>query len=243
MGVADLIIAGPCSVDNPEYMDAIAAAVSKLGLRYLRGGAFKPRTSPHSFSGIGKDGIFILRDAAKRHGLRSVSEITDCRDIDLFSKNIDVIQIGARNMQNGVLLREVGRTGKTVLLKRGFMNTVDELMYSVEYLTVEGNSDIIICERGVRTFQQHSRFSLDITSVMEIQERTGFPVIVDPSHATGRSDRVVRAALSGIAAGADGLLIETHIYPAKSLSDAGQTINLEQLAVLVDKALAMEKIL
>ena len=229
-------IAGPCSIDTEDNLESIAREIKKAGAGYIRGGAFKPRTSPYTFPGIGKKGILMLEKAAERYGLTSVSEMTDYRMADFFAQHVDIIQIGARNMQNFVLLREAGMTGRRVLLKRGFMSTIDELLHSVDHLTDAGCKDIIICERGIRTFQGHSRFSFDATSIMEIKERTSFPVILDPSHVTGRRDRVESTALSGIAAGADGLMIEAHVEPDKSLSDSAQTVDMETLRMIFSKA-------
>ena len=228
-----ICIAGPCSIDTEQNLDIIAKKVASLGINYLRAGAFKPRTSPYSFKGLGSAGLKILKRVADKYNLKSVSEIVDVRNISYFEEYVDLIQIGARNMQNYVLLEEVGKLRKTVILKRGFMSTIDELLYSIDYLTYFGTTDIIICERGIRTFQKESRFSLDITSLFAIKERCDFPVIIDPSHSCGRAKWVKNASFAAIAAGADGIMVETHITPALSLSDATQTISLDELEDIV----------
>lgn len=238
-----IFIYGPCSIDTEANLEYIAQNLQGIGVRYLRGGAFKPRTSPYSFKGLNYAGIKILRRVSEKFKLKSVSEILDVTDIDFFADNVDVIQLGARNMQNYTLLEEIGKLNKPVIIKRGFMSTIKELLYSIEYILQQGNDKIIICERGIRTFQAESRFSLDITSVFALKEKTHFPVIVDPSHSTGNSEWVESASLAAMAAGADGLMIETHKKPFVSLSDSQQIISVNELRELHKKAIEIKKIL
>lgn len=222
------IIAGPCAVESPEQLLATARVVKQAGFGYLRGGAFKPRTSPHSFQGLGREGLHILSSVARELDLGVVTEVLDPYDIDDVLEHADVLQIGSRNMANFALLRRVGSavrgTGKTVILKRGFAATVDEWLLASEYIVAGGGSDIVLCERGIRTFETSTRFTLDLSGVLVARQRSPFPVIVDPSHAAGRSDLVVPLARLGIAADADGLIIEAHHAPETARCDGGQAL-------------------
>ena len=221
------VIAGPCSVESEEQIVEIAKKVKAAGASMLRGGAFKPRTSPFSFQGMKAEGLELLSIAKKETGLPLVSEITDEKQLELF-EDVDVIQVGARNMQNFELLKALGHIDKPVLLKRGLANTLDELLHSAEYITAGGNERIIFCEGGIRTFDQFTRNTLDFAAVPALKKMTGFPVIVDPSHGTGRADLVKPMALAATAAGADGIMIEVHNDPANALSDGDQSITPEE---------------
>jgi 3-deoxy-7-phosphoheptulonate synthase len=219
-----VMIAGPCSVESAEQIEAIAALVAKQGVRVLRGGAFKPRTSPYSFQGLGKNGLKLIRAAADAHDLLVVSEVMDHTQIPLMMDFVDVLQVGARNMQNYNLLREVGKVSKPVLLKRGISATLEELLLSAEYIMMGGNYQVILCERGIRTFESYTRNTLDISAIPVIKKLSHLPIIVDPSHGTGRRDKVSPMARAAVAAGADGLLIEVHNEPEKALSDGAQSL-------------------
>lgn len=227
-----IVMAGPCSVESEKLLIDIAKKVKKAGATVLRGGAFKPRTSPYAFQGLGEKGLKFLAEARKETGLKIVTELMDIRDLDLISKYTDIIQIGARNMQNFNLLKEVGKTRKPVLLKRGMANTIKELLMSAEYILSEGNFNVILCERGIRTFEDATRFTLDVAAVPVIKNLSHLPVIVDPSHATGKWGLVAPCAKAGIAAGADGLIVEVHPNPEEALSDGEQSLlpsNFEKL--------------
>ena len=227
------IIAGPCSVENYEQIITIAKAVKKAGATFLRGGAFKPRTSPYTFQGLGKEGILLLLSAKKETGLPIVSEIMDIKYIDLFNE-VDVIQVGARNMQNFTLLEELSHCQKPILLKRAFSSTIKEFLLSAEYLLSGGNSNIILCERGIRTFETYTRNTLDLSAIPILKRETHLPVIVDPSHATGLSWIVPAMAKSAIACGADGLMIEVHNDPENALCDGEQSISPETFSNLMN---------
>jgi len=218
------VIAGPCSVEGREEIMEVAVEVKKAGAVALRGGAFKPRTSPYSFQGLGEEGLKLLSEAKEKTGLPVVTEALDTRDVTLVAKYADVIQIGARNMQNFTLLKEVGKTGKPVLLKRGPGATIEELLMSAEYVLSEGNRNVILCERGIRTLETYTRNTLDLAAVPVIKKLSHLPVIVDPSHGTGRWDLVPAMARAAIAAGADGLIIEVHPHPDEALSDGPQSL-------------------
>jgi 3-deoxy-7-phosphoheptulonate synthase len=226
------IIAGPCSVESGEQIGAVAAAVKAAGAGFLRGGAFKPRTSPYSFQGLGCEGIDMLCAAKKETGLPLVSELMEIHQLEVFD-NVDIIQVGARNMQNFNLLKELGRCGKPVLLKRGLASTVTELLMAAEYIMAGGNEKVILCERGIRTFETFSRNTLDISAVPYLKQKTHLPVIVDPSHATGDAALVPAAAKAAVAAGADGLIIEVHNDPENALSDGEQSLTPEAFADLM----------
>ena len=226
------LIAGPCSVESAEQVLAVARAVKAAGATMLRGGAFKPRTSPYDFQGLKAEGLDLLRQAKAETGLPIVSEIMNINHLDLFG-DVDIIQVGARNMQNFDLLRELGRTRQTVLLKRGLANTIKELLMSAEYVLAGGNPRVILCERGIRTFETYTRNTLDIAAVPVLKELSHLPVIVDPSHACGVARYVPALALAAVAAGADGLMVEVHNAPEKALSDGAQSLRPEQFEALV----------
>jgi len=219
-----VVIGGPCSVENREMLLKVALEIKKAGAKILRGGAFKPRTSPYSFQGLGEKGLKYLAEVGKLTQLPVVTEVMDVRQIELVSKYADIIQIGARNMQNFNLLKEVGKTEKPVLLKRGMASTVKELLMSAEYILSGGNSRVILCERGIRTFEDSTRFTLDISAVSQIKILSHLPVIVDPSHGTGRRELILPLSRAAIAAGADGLMVEVHPKPEEALSDGFQSI-------------------
>lgn len=226
------LIAGPCSVENKEQICQIAQDVKKSGATMLRGGAFKPRTSPYSFQGMRGDGIELLLEAKKETGLPIVTEILDIAHLDLF-KQVDIIQVGARNMQNFELLRELGKQSKPILLKRGQACTIDDLLMSAEHIMNAGNSNIILCERGIRTFENSTRNTLDLSAIPVIKKKTHLPVIVDPSHGTGNAKLVPPMAMAAVAAGADGLMIEVHNMPQEALSDGPQAMTPEDFDKLV----------
>ncbi|OGC39037.1 3-deoxy-7-phosphoheptulonate synthase [candidate division WOR-3 bacterium RBG_13_43_14] len=218
------VIAGPCAVENEEpYMD-VARSVKKYGASMLRGGAFKPRTSPYTFQGLGEEGLKIMAKARAETGLPIVSEAVDTDTFDIVEEYVDMIQIGARNMQNYSLLRRAGRSKKPVLLKRGMSSTIKEFLLAAEYIMSEGNYHIVLCERGIRTFSDYTRFTLDISSIPELKKLTHLPVIADPSHASGKRDMVIPLSRASIAAGADGLIVEVHTDPEQALSDGAQSL-------------------
>jgi 3-deoxy-7-phosphoheptulonate synthase len=237
------MIAGPCAVESEALLNEIAAAVKKAGANILRGGAFKPRTSPYSFQGLGEDGLKILRAVGDRHGLPIITEIMDPRQLDAVARHADMIQIGARNMQNFDLLREVGQTRRPVLLKRGMSATVRDLLMSAEYVLAEGNTNLVLCERGVRSFEDSTRNMLDLSSIPNVKGQSHLPIIVDPSHATGRPDLVPPMSLAAIAAGADGVHVEVHSCPEEALSDGPQALLPAQYAVLMTDIRRLAKLL
>ena len=218
------VMAGPCSVENREQIERAAEIVARAGARIIRGGAFKPRTSPYSFQGLGEQGLELLRTAADRHGLLVVSEVMDVTQIPLVSSYADMLQVGARNMQNFTLLRELGRQAKPVLLKRGISATIEELLLSAEYILAGGNYDVILCERGIRTFENYTRNTMDISAIPVVKKLSHLPIVADPSHGTGRRDKVAPMARAALAAGADGLLMEVHPDPDHALSDGAQSL-------------------
>ena len=222
------IMAGPCAVENEDQMMLVAEAVKKSGATIIRGGAYKPRTSPYSFQGLGEEGLKYMKEASEATGLATISEVISLESVNAAVKYVDMLQIGARNMQNFYLLKEVGRSGLPVLLKRGLSSTIDEWLNAAEYIISEGNPNVVLCERGIRTFETATRNTLDISAVPVLKERTHLPVVVDPSHATGVRGYVKPLAKSAIAAGADGLMIEVHNDPAKALSDGAQSLTFEQ---------------
>jgi len=221
------VIAGPCAVENEEQIFAIAGELSKRGIKILRGGAFKPRTSPYSFQGLGKEGLKIMSKAAKKHGLLIITEVMSIDQADLVAEYADILQVGARNMQNFMLLKELGQMKKPVMLKRGLSATLEELLLSAEHIMSNGNKEVVLCERGIRTFETYTRNTLDLSAVPALKELSHLPVIVDPSHGTGRWKLVGPMAKSAIVAGADGLIIEVHPNPKASLSDGAQTLNFD----------------
>ena len=228
------VIAGPCSVETPEQICLVAEEVKKAGAGLLRGGAFKPRTSPYSFQGLHGEGIKLLLEAKKQTGLPIVTEIMNYDDIDLFEE-VDVIQVGARNMQNFELLKQLGKLNKPILLKRGLANTIEEWLMSAEYIMAGGNENVILCERGIRTFETKTRNTLDLSAVPMIKKLSHLPVIIDPSHATGLPWMVEPMTLAAIAAGADGVMIEVHNDPPKALCDGAQSLRPEQFDALMTK--------
>ena len=231
-----VVMAGPCAVEFEEQLMTIAKCVKESGASFLRGGAFKPRTSPYSFQGLGKEGIELLVKARETYHLPIVTEIMSTNDIELFEKNVDLIQVGARNMQNFDLLKALGKINKPILLKRGLSNTINEWLMSAEYIMSEGNPNVILCERGIRTFETATRNTLDVSVVPIIRKLTHLPIIVDPSHGTGHWDLVEPMALAATTVGADGLEIEVHNNPEKAYSDGGQSLRPEQFEALMDKA-------
>ena len=228
------VIAGPCAVESEEQTIATARAVKAAGATALRGGAFKPRTSPYSFQGLKEEGLRILAAAREVTGLPVVTEVMASEDVPLVARYADVLQIGARNMQNYRLLEEVGAAGKPVLLKRGASATIDELLLAAEYILNAGNQNVMICERGIRTFETHTRFTLPLATVPYLREKTHLPVVVDPSHGTGHAYLVPRMAAAAVAVGADGLMLEVHPDPESALSDGYQTLNFSQFAETMD---------
>ncbi|MDD2647524.1 MAG: 3-deoxy-7-phosphoheptulonate synthase [Eubacteriales bacterium] len=230
------VIAGPCSVESEEQLCGIAEAVKNSGAALLRGGAFKPRTSPYSFQGLKEEGVSLLEKARKRSGLPIVTEIMAERHIELFNETVDLIQVGARNMQNFDLLKELGKIRKPILLKRGLSNTIEEWLMSAEYIMAQGNPNVILCERGIRTFENYTRNTLDLSAIPAVKRLSHLPVIVDPSHATGKNWMVESMALAAIVAGADGLMIEVHNDPQHALCDGAQSLTSEQFAAIMEKA-------
>jgi 3-deoxy-7-phosphoheptulonate synthase len=229
-GDAFIVIAGPCSVESEEQIMRTAEAVAKAGAKLLRGGAFKPRTSPYDFQGMEEEGLKLLQKAKKATGLAIVTEVMGDRDVELVARYADVMQVGARNMQNFMLLKALGKCGRPVLLKRGLSSTIKELLMSAEYIVAHGNPDVILCERGIRTFETATRNTCDISAIPVLNELTHLPVILDPSHATGKRSLVPAVARAGVAIGADGLIIETHPAPEKAISDGAQSLDLNQFA-------------
>ena len=219
-----IVMAGPCSAETEEQVDAAAAAVKRAGAKVLRGGAFKPRSSPYSFQGHGEPGLKMLRDAANTHGLKVISEVMDVSQIELIGKYCDIFQVGARNMQNFTLLRELGHARKPVLLKRGLSSTIEEWLMSAEYILSGGNSEVMLCERGIRTFETATRNTFDISAIPVVKRMSHLPVIADPSHGAGRRDMVAPLARAAVAAGADGLIIEVHHDPDHAWSDGAQSM-------------------
>lgn len=240
-----VLIAGPCSIEDENTMNSLVPKLINHKTSIIRGGAFKPRTSPYSFQGIGEKGLEILKEIRKNYKIPVVSEITDVRDIDTFVNTVDIIQVGARNMQNYVLLKELGKTNKPILLKRGFVNTIEELLLSAEYILASGNENVILCERGIRTFETQTRNTLDISAVPVLKKLTNLPVIVDPSHASGHWEYIESLSLAAIAAGADGLMVEVHENPEFALSDGQQSLKPEKYYQLTQKiekiAIALDK--
>jgi 3-deoxy-7-phosphoheptulonate synthase len=234
-GKAIVVMAGPCSVENEKLLIDIARKVKRAGADVLRGGAYKPRTSPYAFQGLGEKGLRMLDRARKETGLKIVSELMDVRDTELFIKYVDIIQIGARNMQNFNLLREVGKTKKAVLLKRGMASTVKELLMSAEYVLSEGNFNVILCERGIRTFEDSTRFTFDINAIPLVKALSHLPIIADPSHGTGKWGLVGACSKAAIAAGADGLIVEVHPNPEEALSDGEQSLYPENFEKLMEE--------
>ncbi len=228
------VIAGPCSVESSEQMRSVAASVKAVGASMLRGGAYKPRTSPYAFQGMGLDGLKLLREAGDAAGLPVVTEILDVRDAEVVAEWADVLQVGARNMQNFMMLEELGKMRKPVLLKRGLSATIEEVLSSAEYVLKGGNRDVILCERGIRTFETYTRNTLDLAAVAAFKVLTHLPVIVDPSHATGRRDLIAPMCRAAVAAGADGLIVEVHPDPEHAKCDGPQSLDVPMFAALMD---------
>jgi 3-deoxy-7-phosphoheptulonate synthase len=219
-----VVMAGPCSAESEEQVEAAAVAVKRAGAKVLRGGAFKPRSSPYSFQGLGEEGLRLLRGAADRHNLKLVSEVMDISQLEVIQRYSDILQVGARNMQNFTLLRELGHARTPVLLKRGISATIEEWLLSAEYILAGGNTDVMLCERGIRTFESYTRNTLDISAIPVVRKLSHLPILVDPSHGTGLRDKVAPMARAAVAAGADGLLIEVHHDPDHALSDGAQSL-------------------
>ena len=233
IGADFLVIAGPCAVESREQIMQAAASVKAAGSNMLRGGAYKPRSSPYSFQGLGQEGLQYLKEAGQAAGLPVITEVLDPRDVGLLSEYADVLQSGSRNMQNFPLLVEVGQTQKPVMLKRGLCATLEEWLASAEYIMKEGNPNVFLCERGIRSFETYTRNTLDVSAIAAIKELTHLPVVADPSHATGRIELVPPMALSSIMAGCDGLMVEVHPSPSSALCDASQQLMPEQFAALM----------
>ena len=230
-----IMMAGPCSVENRDQIEQAAEIVARGGAQVIRGGAFKPRSSPYSFQGLGEEGLRMLREAADRHKLLVVSEVMDQTQIPLLATYADILQVGARNMQNFNLLRQLGELRKPVLLKRGISATIEELLLSAEYILAGGNYDVILCERGIRTFENATRNTMDISAIPVVKSLSHLPIVADPSHGTGRRDKVLPMARAAVAAGADGLLVEVHPDPDHALSDGAQSLRPQQFAELMDQ--------
>ncbi len=241
IGEGFVIVGGPCGVESEDQTLQTAAAVKAGGGLMFRGGAFKPRTSPYDFQGLGLEGLKILAKARHDTGLPIVTEVIDPRDVSWVCEFADILQIGARNMQNFSLLREVGKAGKPVLLKRGMYSTLKEWLNCAEYILAEGNPNVVLCERGIRTFETYTRNTLDLSMVPAIRELTHLPIFVDPSHGTGKLSLIEKMSLAAVAAGADGLLLEVHVNPCEAKSDADQQLTPEQFAALVKKIIKLSK--
>jgi 3-deoxy-7-phosphoheptulonate synthase len=230
-----VVMAGPCSVEGRDQIERSAEVVARLGAQVIRGGAFKPRSSPYAFQGLGEEGLRMLREAADRNGLLVVSEVMDLTQIPMVAQYADILQVGARNMQSFTLLRELGRQRKPVLLKRGISATIEELLLSAEYILAGGNYDVILCERGIRTFETYTRNTMDISAIPVVKKLSHLPIIADPSHGTGRRDKVAPMARAAVAAGSDGLLVEVHPDPDHALSDGAQSLRPGQFEELMSQ--------
>lgn len=228
------IIAGPCSVENKEQMEIIAQKLKQNNVKFMRGGAYKPRTSPYAFQGLGLEGLQLLKYVCQKYSLYSVSEVLDPRAVEESLQYIDIIQIGSRSMQNTTLLKEIGKTNHPVLIKRGMMSTLKEFLLAAEYIVAEGNNNLILCERGIRTFEDSTRNTLDISSIAIIKKETSLPVIADLSHSLGRKDILVPIARAVIALGVEGIMVEVHNRPSTALSDSEQQLTLEEFQSLID---------
>ncbi|HEX7071009.1 MAG TPA: 3-deoxy-7-phosphoheptulonate synthase, partial [Rhodothermales bacterium] len=228
-----VVMAGPCSVESEEQMEASAALCAAQGATFLRGGAFKPRSSPYSFQGMGEEGLKIMQGAARRHGLNTITEVMESAQIDLIYPYTDVFQVGARNMQNFSLLKDLGKTDKPVFLKRGLSATIEEWLMSAEYVMANGNPHVILCERGIRTFENYTRNTLDLSAVPVVKNKSHLPIFVDPSHGTGIRTKVTPMARAAVAAGADGLMVEVHPDPSRALSDGPQSLFFDQFTELM----------
>lgn len=242
-GAELIIIAGPCAIESEQQLIETAKAVKTAGAQILRGGAFKPRTSPYSFQGLGEEGLKYLYHAGRENNMPVISEVMDPRDVEILDKYVDIFQIGSRNMQNYSLLREVGKGRKPVMLKRGMAATIEEWLSAAEYIVFEGNEDVILCERGIRTFEDYTRNTLDLMAVPIIKQLSRFPIIVDPSHGTGRDELVASASRAAVAIGAHGLMIEVHPSPCDALSDGSQSLNFQKFERLTKDLLTIRKCL
>lgn len=230
-----VIIGGPCAIENRDMIMETAFFIKKSGASILRGGAYKPRTSPYSFQGLREEGLMFLKEAGDEAGLPVVSELLDIRDMDIVCKHVDIIQIGSRNMHNFSLLKEIGRIKKPIILKRGMAATVEEWLNAAEYIASEGNDSIILCERGIRTFERYTRNTLDLSAVPVIKSISMLPIIVDPSHGTGKRELIEPMSLASIAAGADGIMIEVHRYPEIAMSDGSQSLTFQEFSTLTER--------
>ena len=237
------VIAGPCAVESEETTMAIADVICKLGCKLFRGGAFKPRTSPYSFQGLGEEGLRILSRVREKTGLKIVTEVLDVHEVELVAAHADMLQVGTRNMANYRLLKALGSVRKPILLKRGMSSTIKEFLMAAEYILANGNPNVVLCERGIRTFENYTRFNLDISAVPAVKRLSHLPIIVDPSHATGQWRLVEPVALAGIAAGADGVMIEVHTDPQHALSDGNQALKPERLPALLEKIRGISTVL
>lgn len=235
-----VVISGPCSVENMDTMMEIGSNLKDIGVDMIRGGAFKPRTSPYDFQGLQFEGLKILKKVSEEFNMPVVSEIMDTRDVETALDYVDMIQIGSRNMYNYSLLKEVGRTDKPVLLKRGMSAKLSEWLYAAEYIMAEGNMNVVLCERGIRTYEDYTRNTMDLNSVAVIKEKFRIPVIADPSHGTGRRELVAPMSLASVAAGADGIMIESHVHPDNSISDARQTVSMDVVRDIVTSMRKLE---
>jgi 3-deoxy-7-phosphoheptulonate synthase len=233
------VIAGPCAVESKEQLDDIASLVKDCGLTFLRGGAYKPRTSPYSFQGLERKGLELMKEAGEKYDLKTVTEVTDADTVEQIAEYVDVLQIGTRNMSNFALLKKVGKVAnelkKSVILKRGWASTIKEWLLAVEYITSVGNTEVVLCERGIRTFEPYTRFTLDLSAVPVIKKLSKLPIIIDPSHAVGQSDLVVPMSRAAIAVGADGLIVEVHTEPEKALCDGQQALNSKQITEMLQQ--------
>lgn len=233
------VIAGPCAIESWEQIDAIAAIVKDCGLTFIRGGAYKPRTSPYSFQGLERKGLEFLKEISAKYGLKTVTEVTDADTVEEIAKYADVLQIGTRNMSNFALLKKVGavanKANKPVIIKRGWGSTIKEWLLAVEYITSEGDTEVVLCERGIRTFEPYTRFTLDLSAVPVIKKLSKLPIIIDPSHAVGQSDLVIPMSRAAIAVGADGLIVEIHTDPGKALCDGQQALNAQQTVEMLNQ--------
>lgn len=231
------VIAGPCAIESREQIDSIAALVKECGLSFLRGGAYKPRTSPYSFQGLERKGLELIKEVAQKYQLKTVTEVTDADTVEQVAKFVDVLQIGTRNMSNFALLKKVGKVAsqmnKSVILKRGWASTIKEWLLAVEYITTSGDIEVVLCERGIRTFEPYTRFTLDLSAVPVIKKLSKLPIIIDPSHAVGQSDLVIPMSRAAVAVGADGLIVEVHTDPEKALCDGQQALNAKQIKELI----------
>ncbi|PID28751.1 MAG: 3-deoxy-7-phosphoheptulonate synthase [Candidatus Cloacimonadota bacterium] len=236
------VMAGPCTISSEEEADKIASALSKSGVKFLRGGTFKLRTSPYSFGGLGKEGVDILQKIAQKYDMISITELTEISQIEFLADKIDILQVGTRNMQNYPLLRELGHINNPVILKRGMSSSLKEWLLAAEHIIKSGNSNVILCERGIKTFENYTRNTLDISAVSALKNMCGLPVIVDPSHSTGRSDMIKSVSWAATAAGADGIIVETHFNPDSAICDSRQHITVEELNSITEKLPVLMKL-